>query len=167
MQEVHQQAVTGLIPPQSGEAIIRDVWPSIASRPAVAGLARGLTRTVVGAPLAWLVLLPFFVLSIAPFVARRYTLTNRRLMVRRWPQRRVVQEIPLGDIDEVRIRRDANSGFFRSGDLEILSQGKIVLTLPGVPEPDSFRHSIIQAYTAWVPGKTAFPFVPAKAPASA
>jgi hypothetical protein len=165
MQDVRKQVVTGLVPPQSGEAIIRDTWRSVAAWPAVAGAGRMLTRTIIGAPLAWLMMAPFYFLRVIPFLARRYTLTNRRLMIRRWPQRSFVQEVPLSDIDEVRVRKDANSDFFRAGTLEIVSRGAVVMTLVGVPEPESFRHSIIHAYTAWVPGKTAFPFVPAKAPA--
>jgi hypothetical protein len=164
MQDIRKQVVTGVVTPDAGEAVIRDRWPSVAARPAVAGLGRALTHTYVLAPLAWLLMAPFFFLRVVPFLARRYTLTNRRLMIRRWPQKAsVVQEVPLAQIDEVRVRRDSNSDFFRTGQLEILSQGRVVMTLPGVPEPESFRHSIIQAYTAWVPGKTAFPFVPAKA----
>ncbi len=167
MQKLSQQFVAGLVPPLSGEAIIRDRWPSVAARPAVAGLGRVLTRTIILAPVAWLLMAPFFFLRVVPFLARRYTLTNRRLMIRRWPRFSVVQEVPLAEIDGVRVQTDSNSEFFRAGNLEILSNGRIIMTLPGMPEPESFRHSIIQAYTAWVPGKTAHPFVPAKAPATA
>ena len=84
-------------------------------------------------------------------------------MIRRWPQKSVVQEVSLAEIDGVQVQNDSNSDFFRTGNLEVLSQGKVVMTLKGVKEPESFRNSIIQAYTAWVPGKIAFPFVPAKA----
>jgi hypothetical protein len=165
MHDLGKQVVTGLVPPQSGEAIIRDCWPSVAARPAIATLGRALTHTVIGAPLAWLLMAPFFFLRVIPFLARRYTLTNRRLMIRRWPQRSIVAEVPLEVIDEVRVQKDANSDFFRTGNLEVVAGGKVALTLVGVPEPESFRHSIIHAYTAWVPGKSAYPFVPAKAPA--
>jgi hypothetical protein len=75
--------------------------------------------------------------------------------------------VVLAAIDDVRLRNDGSSAFFRAGDLDIVSQGKVVLTLPGVPEPESFRHSILQAVKAWVPGKATGPFVPAKAPTPA
>jgi hypothetical protein len=167
MQDVRKQIVTGLVPPQSGEAIIRDVWPSVAARPPIAALGRALTRTIILAPLAWLLMAPFYFLRVVPFLARRYTLTNRRLMIRRWPKFSIVKEVPLSAIDDVRIQSDGNSQFFRTGNLEIISKGSVVMTLAGVPEPESFRHGVIQAYTAWVPGKSAYPFVPAKAPAPA
>jgi hypothetical protein len=167
MQTLRDQVITGVVPPQKGEAVLRDAWPSVAARPAIAGMGRMLTGTIIGAPVAWLLMAPFYFLRVAPFLAVRYLLTNRRLMSRRWPQQSVVGEVALADIDDVRIRYDSNSPFFRAATIEVLSKGQVVLTLPGMPEPESFRHSIIQAYTAWVPGKSAYPFIPAKAPATA
>jgi len=36
------------------------------------------------------------------------------------------------------------------------------LRLAGVPEPESFRHAILNTRNAWVPGKAAtMPFIPA------
>lgn len=165
MQDMRRQVVTGLVPPGAGEAVIREVWPSVASRPAVASLGRVLTRTVVGAPLAWLLMAPFYFYKVLPFLGRRYTLTNRRVMVRTVAKKKCLKEVALSEIEEVRIRRDANSDFFRSADLELMAKGQVALTLRGVPEPESFRHSVVNAYKAWVPGRADGPFVPAKAPA--
>ena len=163
MIDLRNQAVTGLIPPQQGEALIREVWPSVTTMPAVASLGRALIRSIVAAPLGWLLLAPVYFLKILPFVARRYTLTNRRLMIQRGLQPKPSHEILLADIDDVRVQRDANSEFYRAGTLEIISQGKVVLTLPGVPEPESLRQSIIAAYKAWVPGRAGAPILSAKA----
>jgi hypothetical protein len=165
MPDVRQEAVTGLCPPQVAEAKIRDVWPSVASHGAVASLGRRLTCTYLGAPLAWLLMAPFYFMKILPFLATRYTLTNRRVMIQRGLKPRPTYQVALADIDEVRVHRDDNSAFYRSGMLEILSKGQVALTLPGVPEPESFRQSIVNAYKAWVPGKAEGPFVPARPPA--
>ena len=155
MLEVRKQAVTGVVPPQSGEAIIREVWPSIAAYPGVATLGRRLTRTIVGAPVAWLMMAPFYLSKVLPIagLAVRYTLTNRRLMIRRGMRPRPTHEVALAEIDEVRWLKDANSAFYRAGTLEVLAGGKVALRLPGTPEPESFRHSIIDACKAWVPGR--------------
>lgn len=166
MQDVGQQAFTGLTPPQAGEALIREAWPSVAARPGVASVGRVLTRSIIGAPLAWLLMGLFYFLKVFPFLATRYTLTNRRLMIRRGLRPEPAREIALAEIDDVRLLTDANSEFFRAGTLEILSHGKPVLTLPGVPEPESFRRSILDACAAWVPGRTRGVFVPAKAAAA-
>ena len=89
-----RQAVTGLTPPQTGEAIIREIRPSVSAHPAVSGLAQKLTDTMILAPLAWLMLAPLFALKYAPFAARRYTLTNRRLMIQRGLKPRLSRKFP-------------------------------------------------------------------------
>lgn len=162
MVDVRKQVVAGLVPPEVGEALIRQVWPSVAAYPAVAGVGRALTNTIIGAPLGWLMMAPFYFLKVLPILGRRYTLTNRRLMVRRGIQAKPGDQVALSDIEDVHIARDANSDFYRAADLEIKSCGKTALVLKGVPEPESFRHSILQAVQAWTPRKPAGPFVPAK-----
>ena len=52
---------------------------------------------------------------------------------------------------------------YLSGTLEVLSKGQVALTLPGVPEPEGFRHAVVNAVKAWVPGKATGPFQPASA----
>jgi hypothetical protein len=165
MLDVRQQAVTGVVPPQLAEAKIREAWPSVARAPAVANLGRALTRTIVLAPLAWLVMSLLYFGKVLPFTARRYTLTNRRLMIRKGWSGKVAQEIALGDIDDVRLETDANSTFFRAATLAIISKGQVVMALPGTPEADSFRVAILNACNAWVPGRAgkAIPFQPASA----
>jgi hypothetical protein len=121
--------------------------------------------TYILAPLSWLLMAPFYFKKILPFLALRYTLTNRRLMIMRGLKPAPTQEIPLADIDEVRIVKDANTPFFGAANLEIVSNGKVALTLRGVPGPEAFKHAILNACMAWVPGKAArwLQFVPAKA----
>jgi hypothetical protein len=164
MSNRRQQVVTGLVPPLLGEAKIREAWPSVAAFPAVATLGRKLMQTIVLAPLGWLVLIVPYFLKVLPGFARRYTLTNRRLMIRRGLKAIPSHEVPLAEIEDVRIREDHNTPFFRAATLEILSKGRVVLTLPGVPGPEAFRHAILNAAQAWVPGKAATgQFIPASA----
>jgi hypothetical protein len=159
-----RQAVAGLMPPQLGEAMIRECWPSVVARGGgIAHVAAALMKTVVLAPLGWLLLGPLFVLRIAPFICRRYTLTNRRLMIRKGLRPSPVQELPLDKIDDVRLGPGGVDPFFRCGDLEVVSNGQVALKLRGVPEPDSFSHAIVNAVRAWVPGKAKGPFQPASA----
>jgi hypothetical protein len=148
-----QTPVTGVVPPQLGEAKIREAWPSIAATPGLSNLAAGLIKTIVLAPLGWLLLAPLLGKKLSPFICRRYTLTNRRLMIQRGLKPSPVDEVALADIDDVRLT--SVNAFFRCGDLEIVGKGQVKLKLVGVPEPDSFRMAIINACTAWVPGKAA------------
>src|SRR5262245_47873666 len=134
MMDVRKQVVTGLVPPQLEEAVIRQVWPSVAAFPAVAGLGRTLTRTIIGAPLAWLLMAPFYFKKVIPVfgLATRYTLTNRRLMIQHGMRPKPTQEVPLAEIDEVRVEEDGNSDFYRAATLEVVSKDKVAMSLPGV-----------------------------------
>jgi hypothetical protein len=129
----------------------------------VARLAHTLIKTVVLAPLGWLLLLPLFGKRLLPGLSKRYTLTNRRLMVQRGLRPKPAQEIALADIDEVRLVDGSFDPFYLSGTLEVISKGQVALTLPGVPEPEGFRHAVVNAVKAWVPGKATGPFQPASA----
>jgi hypothetical protein len=156
--------VTGVIPPQTGEGMIREVFPTVVGlNPGVALLAKKLIRTFFLAPVGILLVAPLFALKFAPFLCRRYTLTNRRLMIQRGLKPAPVQQVALADIDEVRFDPQQVDPFYVSGTLEIVSKGQVALTLPGVPEPEGFRHAIVNAVKAWVPGKATGPFQPASA----
>ena len=164
MVDYRQQAVTGVVPPEVGEAKIREVWPSVASNPAIAGLGQRLTGTIILAPLGWLIMSAVYFGKLLPFTARRYTLTNRRLMIRHGWKGIPTHEVPLARIDDVRVVNDAHSDFFRAGTLEILEGGNVVLKLPGTPEAEGFRIAILNARNAWVPGKAkTMPFIAASA----
>lgn len=164
MVDYRRQVVTGVVPPEAGEAKIREAWPSVASVPAVATLGQTLTRTIILAPLAWLLMSAVYFGKLLPFAAARYTLTNRRVMIRRGWKGTPTHEIPLARIDDVRVANDAQSDFFRAGNIEILEAGKVVLTLPGTPEAEAFRIAILNARNAWVPGKAkTMPFIAASA----
>src|SRR5262245_35831143 len=146
-----KQAVSGVVPPELSEGLIRQVLPSVTDSPGLATLCEKMMRTIVLAPIAWLLLaFPYFK-KILPVSARRYTLTNRRLMVRAGWKEKPVLEIALADIDDVRIEEGSYSHFYRSGTLEILSKGQVAIRLRGVPEPESFRRAILNARIAWAP----------------
>jgi PH (Pleckstrin Homology) domain-containing protein len=161
------QAVTGVTPPQQKEAIIREAFPSVVASPlpgakAGARLGRMLNRSIIGAPLAWALLIPPYFAKVMPFLAKRYTITNRRVMIRRGLLPKATHEVALSDIEDIHIHKNADSDFYREGTLEIISNGKPALTLEGVPEPESFREAILNASRAWAPGKMKTPFIPAK-----
>ena len=151
---VPHQAIAGLTPPQQAEARVREVWPSVVdAQPALAALGQKLIQTVFLAPLGWLLLAPLYFKKILPFLSKRYTLTNRRLMIRAGLKGTPAQEIALGNIDDVRLEEGSYSSFYRSGILEVISKGQVVMRLGGVPEPESFRRAILNACLAWAPRK--------------
>jgi hypothetical protein len=100
-----------------------------------------------------MLLAPLYFKKILPFIARRYTLTNRRIMIQRGLKPVPIQEVALADIEGVRVPEGSFDPFFETGTLEIIVKGQVALTLTGVPEPEGFRHAILNACAAWVPGK--------------
>jgi len=149
--EVREQALTGVVPSNLGEAIIRDVWASMTASPGAARLAKTMQRSIIFAPLGWLLLLPGFTLRLMGVVTR-YRLTNRRLMVCKGMKAKPTKELPLDQIRDVRVVTDSYDDFYRSATLEIINPGgQVALTLPAVREPESLRHSILQAAQTWGP----------------
>jgi hypothetical protein len=148
------QAVSGVTPPQLGEAMIREVRPGVVdTSPGLAVLGEKLIHSFILAPVGWFLLAPLYFRRIMPFLCKRYTLTNQRLMIQRGLKPRPIQSIPLAEIDEVRFDHHSYNAFFLTGTLEIVSKGEVKLRLTGVPEPESFRHAIVNSCSAWVPGK--------------
>src|SRR3954454_16664542 len=109
----HAQAGTSVASPLLGEAIIRDVWPSVAAHPGPAGLARACYRTIFLAPIGWLVLAPFYFMKLAAIapglsgLATRYRLTNRRVMICKGLKPVPVKEVPLDEVADVKLITDA------------------------------------------------------------
>jgi uncharacterized membrane protein YdbT with pleckstrin-like domain len=149
MLDAAQKGATGVAPDHDGEVMIREVWPSVTIMPAAAALGQKLICSIVLAPLGWFLLLPIYFLKILPFVAKRYTLTNRRLLIRRGLKATPAQQVPLNQIDDVRLVESSIDKFFRSATLEILSGGNVVLRLPAIPQADSFRRAVLDTRIAW------------------
>ena len=74
----------------------------------------------------------------------------------------ISQQVALADIDDVVLDTASIDNFFRSADLQIISGGKVALTLTAVPDAESFRHAILDSRNAWAPGKVkTLPFIAA------
>lgn len=150
---ISSQPVAGLTPPAVAEARIRDTYPSVAANFAIATLGHRLTQTIILAPVAWLLMAGAYFGKVLPVIGRRYSLTNRRLMIRAGWSGTPIAEVALSDIDDIKVIADANSPFFRAATLDVMNkEGKTILTLPGVASPEAFRQSILNARDAWAPG---------------
>jgi hypothetical protein len=188
IRDMRQEAILGIIQPQVAEAKLAERWPSVTAylggAPARLGAqmqlaARGLIRAVLRLPVwlsalamilalplatlialaAWLLLAPFFFLRIMPITATRYVLTNKALKVLKGWSGRVVQEIPLAEMDAepngdfprvaVRIVPGSVQDFYQAADLEILSHRQVALVLRGVKEYEQFQRAIENAWFAF------------------
>ncbi len=150
--------------PAIQETRIREVWPTVARVPAVAGLGKLLTKTIILAPLGWLLMSGVYFGKIMPFIGIRYKLTDKRIMIVRGWSAKISQAIALAEIDDVQLDPATVDHFFRSADLKIISGDGIAMTLTAVPDAEAFRHAILDSRNAWAPGRAKMlPFISAAA----
>lgn len=78
-----------------------------------------------------------------------YTLTNRSVQVRTSRGNRLVQEIPLSEIDQIVARQLSGQQFYPAAEIDLFNKaGDLLLTLSGIPRADVFRQTILEARTA-------------------
>lgn len=153
-----KQAIAGVAPPELGEVTIMTVWPSIA----ITGLGRFLgrryeSRVGIGNILTigniWKiasipVALGLFFFLLAPFVSRRYRLTNRRLIIETWFKPTVKAAVSLDDFDTIDVEFLPGQEWYPAGEM-IFRKGKVeTFRLSAVPHPESFRHVCLKAARA-------------------
>lgn len=126
----------------SGERTIIEYWASVGESNAANRFASSLPW-FLGGPI-YLALYVAKALNLGAAV--RYTLTNRRLRVDRGMRKRTVQSIPLEEIEDVRLAESLP--FTRTGDLEIISGGKVALRMRGIQDPAPARLTILDAAQA-------------------
>lgn len=128
----------------SGERTITEFFPAPRESGAIYKLAN---KIPLG--LGLLIYAPAYVArALNPFGVIRYTLTDRRLRVDRGTTKSTIRFVPLEDIDEIRVRDYAK--FTRTGDLDIIHKGEVVLTMVGIQDPEPVRKTILDAVKARV-----------------
>lgn len=159
-----KQAIAGVTPPAEKEVTIMTVWPSVAAMslgglPLGAILGRlysielGVGVVTVGNLLALLTIPLAIVLyfkRIGPFVARRYCVTNRRIVVRRGLSMKDEKAISLDQFDEVDVVVRPGQAWYDAGDL-VFRKGNVErFYLEGVSRPDAFRQVCMKARNGYV-----------------
>jgi hypothetical protein len=154
------QPIAGVTPSELAEVTCKVVWPTIGATRAGRLVGRlSAVRFGVGEffTLGKLLALAMIPLSVAvfgwqllPCVCRRYTLTNRRIIIRKGLTAVDGRWISLDDFDSIDIEvlsgqewLDAGDLIFRHGDLE-------VLRLAGVSRPETLRQVCLTARNALV-----------------
>lgn len=153
-----KQAIAGVSPPQSGETEIMTVFPSLSAW----GIGRALgqlwsTPLGLGGPLtlgnllALLsipVALPLYFAKVAPGLCRRYTLTNRRVVVRRGLLPTDERSVSLDNFDAIDVEVQPGQAWYKAGDL-IFRKGPVeTFRISGVVRPETFRHTCLKAQRA-------------------
>lgn len=175
-----KQAIAGVVPPETGEVTIMEVWPSVAALEGgrfwgrLYGNRSGITvpgtpiLLTVGKiiallsiplvlPIYFLMLLPCFIylpkLGPLPRVyvsnpwARRYRLTNRRVIVER-ASGEIEASVGLENFDQIDVVVLPGQEWYPAGDL-VFRQGTVeTFRLSGVPRPETFRQTCLKAQRA-------------------
>jgi hypothetical protein len=94
--------------------------------------------------------LALYAWRLMPFVARRYTLTNRRIIIQKGLKPVDDRWIGLDAFDTIDIEVLDGQEWLRAGDLVFRREGEEVFRLPGVLRPQAFREVCRKAHTALV-----------------
>jgi hypothetical protein len=140
------------------EAVIMTVYPSIAATSLgqmLGGLYESLPGLIYGIKLSHLLFpLPTAPLGMAEYIRMKlmgdvYVVTNRSVQKRKSLGNNLVSQVPLSNVADVVIRRKTSQEFYKAGDLSLRDkQGQEIFELTGVPYPDVFRQTILEASRA-------------------
>lgn len=154
------QAIAGVVPAETREATIMTVWPTISALPMGrsigklienrSGFGKFFTFGKLFAVLSIPVALALFVYMVLPFVAKRYRLTNRRVVVERGIRARPESWVSLDDFDQIDVEVLPGQEWYHAGDLIFRKGTTVTLRLPGVSRPETFRQTVEKARRARV-----------------
>lgn len=156
---VRQQTIAGVVPPDTAEATVMTVWPSVASTGVGRALGRiyrirdGFGPISIGR-LALLATIPvglaIYLSMRLPWAIRRYRLTNRRVTIERGVGGEVVQFVDLDRFDAIDVIVEPGQEWYAAGDL-VFRRGQVeTLRLPGVSRPESFRRTCLEVRQSYV-----------------
>jgi hypothetical protein len=138
-----------MVPPEIAEVPITTTWPTIGAFEAGRwvgrladvrlGIGKFFTLGKLWAAATIPVSLAVFAWQLMPYVCRRYTLTNRRVLIRRGWSGVDEKWIALDEFDAIGIEILPGQEWLRAGELIFLRDGKEVLRFSGVSRPDVFR----------------------------
>ena len=152
------QSNDGTPPNESRGTDAMTVWPTIGANEfgrlvgRLAGIRIGLgsffTLGTVFAVLTIPISLAVFAWQLMPVVCRRYTLTDRRILIRKGLSAIEETGIDLDEFDAIEVRVLPGQAWLRSGDLIFQREGTEVLRLRGVSRPEVFRQVCLNVQDA-------------------
>lgn len=134
------------------------VWPSMArfalgrTIGGLCGIDAGFTRKLsFGRMFALLVIpiaLPLYFVQLLPGIARRYVLTNRRVIVQHGLSGADERWVDLEQFDAIDVQQLAGQAWFHAGELIFRRGATETFRLSGVIRPETFRHTCLKAQRA-------------------
>jgi hypothetical protein len=148
-------AISGV---NSGQAFVMAVYPSIAATSLGKLLGRlyeSMPVKIFGIKLSHLLFpLPTSIIALQVFAHLKlfgevYVLTNRSVQLRTSIGNRLKREVALSDVGQIVLRQEPGQEFYPAADIYLLNKaGATIMSLPGVPRADVFRHTLLDAKNA-------------------
>ncbi len=144
---------------ETPETPVMTVWPTIGAtalgrlvgRLCGASLGRGFFTLGKLLALATIPLsLTVFLWQLLPLVCRRYTLTNRRIVVQKGYKAVEGRAIGLDQFDSIDVLLLPGQDWLHAGELVFQRDGREIFRLSGVSRPEVFREVCRKAQTALV-----------------
>jgi len=144
------------------ESKVMTVWPGIGSMAIgrgvgqLAGNRLGYGFFTLGKILALVTIpvsLAVYFWRLMPWICRRYTLTNRRLIIQLGLTAKDGPSIGLDEFDAIEVAILAGQDWLHAGELVFKRNGKEVFRLSGVSRPAAFRQVCLKARNALIGGR--------------
>jgi len=156
-----KQPIAGVAPSESFEVTIATAWPSNAAyslgrmlgnwyliQGPLSGRAFRLGNLIAAASIPLALMMYFY--KLLPWVGVTYTLTNRRVIVRRGRLGIEERSVSLGGFDAIKIQAQPGHAWYRAGDLVFLDGEVETFRLEGIARPEGFRTICEKAHLAYV-----------------
>jgi hypothetical protein len=155
-----KQSIAGVSPPDLAEVTVMTVWPSVAATSIGRLLGRAYQWKVGIPPILTLgnliklaaipIVIPLYMGKLAPRLGRRYTLTNRRVLIQTGLSDHIVGQVSLDDFDAIDVVVLPGQEWHRAGEL-VFRKGQVeTFRLSGVPLPQTFRRTCLETHAAFV-----------------
>jgi hypothetical protein len=154
------QPIAGVMPSELAETTCKVTWPTIGATHLgrlvgrLAAVRIGLGEFFTLGKLFALATIPLSVAvfgwQLLPYVCRRYTVTNRRIIIRKGLTAVDGRWISLDDFDSIGIEVLPGQEWLHAGDLVFRHGDTEVLRLAGVSRPEVFRQVCLTARNALV-----------------
>ena len=155
-----QQPIAGVTPSELDEVTCKVVWPTIGATRAgrlvgqLAAVRLGWGQLFTLGKLLAVATIPIslavFCWQLLPYVCRRYTLTNRRIIIGKGLVAVDQRWIGFDEFDSVDVQVLPGQEWLHAGELIFRRGGSEVFRLSGVPRPEILRHLCMTARTALV-----------------
>ena len=163
------QAIAGVAPVDKAETTVMTVWPSVAGVRLLGipvgkiigrliNIKAGFYIFTVGNLFALMAIpvgLALYFKRVGFFVATRYRVTNRRIIVERGVTAREEKAIEFDRFDNIQVEIDPGDEWYKAGDL-VFRNGEVErFRLEGVSRPESFKQICWKSRQAYVGVKAA------------